>query len=353
MIQAPNVSPEEVSELEQRNPRSITAFLEQYRERITKVCSKHITPDVVISSMNIALIRDPKLCECTTTSLLQAALNSAYIGLEVSGNNNIAFLMPFRKKIKYPNGGEDWVSESKLMPGYNGLIQLACRSPEILRFDLRTVYEGDYFDVQEGTVEQIEHTPNLDADRSKKGLYWYCIVRYANGGNQFVWMNEAQVERIRGYSDAGKKRKAGKKVYGDTWEEEGNYNEMAMKSCVRSIFKRLPVSPETAYALNLVDEADPLPQERGGEVVPQKVEGAEGDDLAEQVRASNAQKHHAVEAAKDAESPPEAEGPEESGDELGELLDGATPTDEPHEPDEYSQAHPEEAPASSRLGKKR
>ena len=193
--------------------------------------------------------RTPKLLECTPQSLLGGVVVAAQLGLEIGGPMGQAYLLPFGKK----NGG---YTEAQLVIGYKGFVALAYRSPSIKSFACRIVRAGDTFDIEYGTKPTIKHRPALD--HAGEAIAYYAVVELAQGGHDFEYMTKAQCE-------AHRERYALMKN-GGPWTT--NFDEMALKTTIRRLAKRLPLSAELSTAAGYDEQADAgIPQGLGMAVV--------------------------------------------------------------------------------------
>lgn len=81
----------------------------------------------------------------------------------------------------------------------------------------------------------------------------YAVANLKGGGVQFEVMSRAEIEAVRSQSKAGTS---------GPWVS--HWDEMAKKTCIRRLFKYLPVSIEIARAIDVDERTD------RGEVVTQE-----------------------------------------------------------------------------------
>lgn len=194
------------------------------------VLPKHMSADRFVRSAMIAVSREPKLLQCRPETMYHALQQAAVLGLEVSGTLGSAYLIPYKDTVQ-------------LIPGYRGLIALARQSGEVTSIDAYVVHEGDRCHVRLGTDPNIEHEPKLDGDAGAVRLV-YAVAKLVGGGQQFVVMTKAEIEKVRAGSKAGR---SGPWV--DHWEE------MAKKTAIRRLMKYLPLSVEKLARALEIDEA--------------------------------------------------------------------------------------------------
>lgn len=164
-------------------------------------------------------------------TIIQAVKDSAALGLEPTGL-----------------GGEGWIIRygkvATFQPGYRGYLKRIRNSGLVSFVDCQVVYEADVFEY--GWSEQgawFRHRPNarelFDADGNTRGRgnYWgaYAYATMPSGYCYLEPMPFAEIEHIRRtYSKAGAD---GKLTPWDT-----HWGEMARKTAIRKLAKRLPQS---------------------------------------------------------------------------------------------------------------
>jgi phage RecT family recombinase len=197
-----------------------------------------ISPDRFIKAVIHSLARHPKVMACTPTSILLAVLEAAEMGLEPTGPYGGAHLVPYRNKS---NGRQ----EAKLIVEYRGFVKMAMRSGQVRAVHADVVYEGDHFRYERGTGPFVQHTPTLTSAERGNLTHAYAIA-WDNKDRviDFAVMTVEEVEAIRNRSRAS-----------DEGPWVTDYTEMAKKTCVRRLFKLIPVAvtPQLAAALEAED----------------------------------------------------------------------------------------------------
>lgn len=205
-----------------------------FKESLQAVLPKHLTPERVVKMALVAASRQPLLFKCTTESFLQSIMKSAELGLDCSGTLGRAYLVPyFNSKIG--------AYEAQFIPGYQGLIELARRSGNIVRIESRVVYENDRFTVEYGLDQKLIHTPLIDGERGKMRCV-YAVAELTDGSRQIEVMTIDEVNSIR---DRSKAKDSG------PWKTD--YPEMARKTVIRRLAKYLPLSTEMQKAFEADD----------------------------------------------------------------------------------------------------
>lgn len=214
------------------------------REQIQLALPRHMTPDRLLRIALTEIRRQPKLAECSSSSLLAAIFSCAQLGLEPGGALGHAYLVPYGREVQF-------------VMGYRGMIDIARRSGLMKSISAHAVYEGDQFDCALGLTTTLKHQPDWEnpnrADPSKL-KFVYAVAHLADGGTQFEVMSRAEIDLIRKRSKSGSS---------GPWASD--YAAMAQKTVVRRLFKWLPVSIELARAVGL-DEAAELGQRQESEL---------------------------------------------------------------------------------------
>lgn len=208
-----------------KRPQTLPEMLETVKPQIALALPKGFDPDRMVRAVLTAVQKTPKLLQCTPQSIVLSTLQAAQLGLDVDGFLGHAYLVPYWNKRAGKN-------EAQLQIGYRGFISLARRSGEISSISAEIVYENDIFSVSLGTERSIKHLPNPEGNRGDV-IGAYAVVFYKDGFKDFEYMTKGQIEHIR---EGSKSKDDGPWV--THWEE------MARKTPIRRLAKRLPLSPE-------------------------------------------------------------------------------------------------------------
>jgi recombination protein RecT len=177
-----------------------------------------------------SVYRNPDLQRASLASLLDAVRQAATSRLEPTGILGEGYL------IRYGN-------EAQFEYGYRGLMKLARRSGQVAAIDSQIVYQNDEFEILLGSEPRIVHRPILEGDRgSYRGAYAYA--RLTTGELISEWMRLADVEAVRKVSRNGQ---------GSNSPWVNHWGEMARKTVLKRLMKRLPLGADAESAL--VDEA--------------------------------------------------------------------------------------------------
>lgn len=179
-----------------------------------------------------AVQMQPQLLEADRRSLLGACMKAAQDGLFVDGRE--AALVIYRSK----NG-----PIAQYMPMVGGILKKIRNSGELASIGAHVVYENDQFDYELGDEERIVHKPHLGNDRGKP-IAAYAIAKTKDGAIYREVMSLAEINKVR---NASRAKDAGPWV--DWWDE------MARKTVIRRIAKRLPSSADLEMTLENDNEA--------------------------------------------------------------------------------------------------
>lgn len=214
--------------------QQITKYLEAMKGQISKALPKHMTPDRMARIALTTIRTNPKLLQCSIQSLMGAVMQASQLGLE-PGLLGHCYLIPYG-------------NECQFIVGYKGMIDLARRSGNIQSISVHERYENDYFILQYGLEEKLQHIPWHIRDDKQfaesgelKGVY--LIAKFSDGGHYIHYMPKSEIDKHRERSKSSKN---------GPWVTD--YVEMAKKTCVRSAWKWLPISVEITEKVMAADE---------------------------------------------------------------------------------------------------
>ena len=203
---------------------------------------KNVSFEAFRNAAVVAITDNPGILGCKRESLFRAIRKLAAAGLVPDGRE--AALVPFK-------------GEAQAMPMVFGLIKTARNSGEIRNLYAEVVYSEETFRVWfESGERKFEHEYNPLA-RSGDIVGAYAVVKLKDGTIDFEAMGLDEIE---------KRRKASANQKGDqpTGIWQAWYPEMAKKTVIRALCKRLPVSSEDMRRIMVEDEPllkDVTPQE--------------------------------------------------------------------------------------------
>ena len=219
----------------------IRAEMEQMGEQLKAALPSHISVDKFQRVAMTAITSDPDLLYADRRSLFGAITRAAQDGLLPDKREGA--LVIFNQKIKGKNGAKDeYIKAVQWMPMIAGVLKMVRQSGEISSITANVVHEADDFVLRLGDDESIEHKPPPFGSKRGKPIGVYAIATLKDGFKIREVMDIDEIEKVRAVSKTGK--------YGpwaDWWEE------MAKKTVIRRLSKRLPMSTDVEGVIN--DEA--------------------------------------------------------------------------------------------------
>lgn len=219
--------------------REIRHEIEAMADQFKMALPSHIKVDKFQRVVLTAVMSDPDLLHADRRSLIGAVTRAAQDGLLPDKREGA--LVIFNQKVKV-DGKDDWIKAVQWMPMIAGVLKKVRQSGEIASITANIVYEKDNFVWVQGDDESIEHTPpQLGTDRGA-AIGVYAIATLKDGFKIREVMDINEIEKVRKVSKTG--------TFGpwkDWWEE------MAKKTVIRRLSKRLPMSTDIEGVIN--DEA--------------------------------------------------------------------------------------------------
>lgn len=211
--------------LEKSEPKTIKGHLsgEYFKSQVALALPKHLTPDRFVRVALTALLKTPKLNDCTTESVIQCMLNCSALGLEPDGRR--AHLIPYGNTCT-------------LIVDYKGIVELAKRSGDVSNVFAQIVCDNDTFEWNNG---EVNHRIDWRKDRGQMYAV-YATVTFKDGTKQTDVMTKSEVEAIRKRSKSGNS---------GPWVTD--FAEMAKKTVFRRVSKWITLSPEVSDALEADD----------------------------------------------------------------------------------------------------
>lgn len=195
----------------------------------------HVTPDRFVRIIKTAVAKSPELLTADKTSLMLSCMDAAADGLLPNGKE--AALVIYKTKTRDGR----FVDKVQYMPMIRGLYKLARNSKEIAVLAAHVVYEKDDFFFSYGFETELKHAPYLGEDRGRPVAVYACATT-KDGERDVEVMSVGDVNKIRDCSKTFKKNGTG--PWKDFWDE------MARKTVMRRLLKRLPMSEEVERAID-------------------------------------------------------------------------------------------------------
>ncbi len=229
----------------QEQPKSIESLIQASIKELGRALPESMSADKLARVALTCVRLNPDLAKATPESFLGSLFVLAQLGLQ-PGVAGQAYLIPFKNSRKI-NG--EWKSfyEVTAVVGYRGLISMFYRSENALSIDVKTVYEGDFFEFEYGSGAYLKHRPKLGG--KGKPIAYYSIAKMRGDASLFHVMSaEETLEHGKTHSktyDA----KAGKFYDSSPWAKEPE--SMCRKTVLIQLSKMLPTSTEFQKALSI------------------------------------------------------------------------------------------------------
>lgn len=210
-------------------------LLEKNAEAIETAVGAGMNLEKVQKQVLMAADNNPRLMECSPGSLIKAVCGAASLGLNMSGGPATqAHLVPYyNKKAR--------VYEAQLIIDWKGYADAIWRSGKVEHLDTQVVYENDHFEIELGLSPDLRHTP-ASGDRGVwVGAYAVCVLK-GSSRPLIEWMDKASILKIRARSQN----------QGGPWSTDTE--EMARKSPLKRLQKRIPWAPDLADILEMDDD---------------------------------------------------------------------------------------------------
>jgi recombination protein RecT len=187
----------------------------------------HVTVEKFVRVAMTAINSNPDLRQADKRSLFGSITKLAQDGLLPDGRE--AALVIFNAKNK--SGG--WDKKVQAMPMIAGILKKIRQSGEVAKISAQVVYENDHFVVSYGFDEDVTHNPPpLDKPRGKPiGAYATAVLK--DGSRLLEVMSLEEINKVRNVS-----RAKDRGPWVDWW------SEMARKTVMRRLSKRLPMSTD-------------------------------------------------------------------------------------------------------------
>lgn len=210
------------------------------RDEIMSALPAHVPFERFERNFSNAVMREPKLLRCDPRVVFREVCKIAALGLVLDPQLGEAYLIVDRN------------NDVQARIGYRGLMKLSHQSGKVSTIYAHDICQNDRCEISLGTEKRISHRPDFTQPRGP-ALAYYAVVQFKDGATDFEPMSIAEINAIRDRSDAYKAFKGGfiKKT---PWDSD--HGEMAKKTALRRLLKRVPMSPDLERALALEDEAD-------------------------------------------------------------------------------------------------
>jgi recombination protein RecT len=198
--------------------------LEVMAPQLQAALPEHVTVEKFTRVAMTAIQQTPALQNADRNSLFGAIVRLAQDGLLPDGRE--AAIVMFGQ-------------QATAMPMIAGVLKKVRQSGEVAKISAQVVYENDEFVVSYGFDEDVTHIPpSLDKPRGKPiGAYATAVLK--DGSKLLEVMSHEEIEKVRAVSRSGKS---------GPWVQW--WGEMARKTVMRRLSKRLPMSTDLEHVFD-------------------------------------------------------------------------------------------------------
>lgn len=194
-------------------------------------------PQIIKDSL-FEMSKNTRIATCSKASIVSCLAQCARYGLSPNSDLGHVYFVPFKDKCT-------------VMLGYKGMLNIAYRSGNLASISAEMIYENDEYDYSTGTDSFLKHKKAL-VDRGNP-IAVYAIAKLTNSETQYKLMTMDEVNKSKDASSGHSLAKS--KGYPSIWDK--HFDEMAKKSCIRSLFKYLNISNELESAIAEDDKQEP------------------------------------------------------------------------------------------------
>jgi recombination protein RecT len=217
------------------NSKEVGDVLSAMRPQIEMALPKHLSVDRMLAMATTIITKNQAIAKCSAASLMGAVMQASILGFRPVEALGQCYFVPYGANVQF-------------QIGYKGYVDLARRSGQILDIYAECVYKNDEFSTTLGLDRTIKHVPS---DREVMNIreemtHVYAVVRYKDGGYNFVVLTKAKVERLRLRNSGQKASPSG------AWATD--YDEMSKAKAIKNLAKYMPMSDEFVKAVE-ADEA--------------------------------------------------------------------------------------------------
>ena len=261
----------------------------------------HIPVERFMRIVQTAVSKNPDLLVADRRSLLTSSMLAAHDGLLPDGRDGA--LVIFNTKIKV-DGKDKWIKAVQWMPMVAGIMKKVRNSGELSSIVAKVVYAGDKFrNWIDDKGEHLEYEAGDEQDRNIVRCV-FAMAKLKDGSIEVEVLMPADIEKIRNVS---RTKNTG------PWVEW--WDQMAIKSAIRRLSKRLPMSTDLDDLIRRDDALYDFENKRGDEQVVLAAPSRQAESLDDFAKRGT-------------------ETEEKVDEETGEILDEQSPVEESEIPDD-------------------
>jgi len=202
--------------------------IESMAPEFEKALPPHIDVKRFVRIAQTAIIGNPAILNCDRRSIYQACIHAAQDGLLPDGREGA--IVPFKDKAQW-------------LPMIAGILKKIRNSGELISITAQIVKERDQFRYWvDSDGEHLNHEPLTFGDGGKV-IGVYALAKTRDGGLYIDTMGVEDVEKVRAVS-----RAKNAMAWTQWWDE------MAKKTVLRRLSKRLPVSTDNLDLIRRDDD---------------------------------------------------------------------------------------------------
>lgn len=204
-----------------------------------------------VSSIVSATTTNTQLQACERNSIISSGLLANALGLSLSPQLGLCYMVPFKNKAQYKDGVKikDESYTATFVLGYKGYIQLAIRSGYYKNINVISIKEGELIKYDPLT-EELEVNLILDERERAKlpTIGYYASFKLMNGFTKSIyWSKEKMLVHTDKYSAAFSAQsyddlQAGKIAEKDMWKYSSfwykDFDGMAYKTMLRQLISK-------------------------------------------------------------------------------------------------------------------
>lgn len=229
---------------EQKAMKKLFIILGNKADAIAQQLPAHISPEAFIGVCKTAVLNRPELAMADHQTFLIAALRAASDGLMPDGREAVFNIYNTKTKNQRTNK-EEWIDAVQYLPMVGGLIKQLYQSGEVIKMDAACVYEKDGFHWVRGDDPNLTHEPTM-ADDPGRIIAAYVCITLVGGEIKREVMPRRDIERVKAQSKAG-----GPKSPWVVW-----YDQMAIKSVIKRVYKQIPHTEKLETLVGRIIEHD-------------------------------------------------------------------------------------------------
>lgn len=214
----------------------IKGTLQKMSSQLKNALPPHIPVEKFTRVAQTAILTNPAVLERDRNSLFASCLKAAEAGLLPDGKE--AAFVPFKNQVTF-------------MPMVAGILKKIRNSGELSTITSQLVHENDDFNFYvDENGEHLEHKPKMFSDRGKV-IGVYALAKTKDESVYIEVMTMDQIEAIKKTS-----RGNNGPWHGPFW------TEMARKSAIRRLAKRLPMSTDLESVVKIDDQYSSFDNEK-------------------------------------------------------------------------------------------